>query len=144
MIVDSVTRFGEILPLWQKNKRIWHFEGYLVYDKILTLLWEILHAIGQIFIHVNGLKLQILSYHLVTLVVDQLCCSRYSWLAYKCILVKLRTKATHFSYLEEQEWEKNKKQCQHMVIGMQITMHMFLTYYLHPLQYVKTCILFRT
>ena len=47
-----MTKFGEILPLWQNLKNPWTV--YLVYGKILSLLWQFLYAVGQIFIAVNG------------------------------------------------------------------------------------------
>ena len=49
----SVTRFGEISPLWTTffghSPRI-----YFVFGKILNLLWQKFYVIGQIFIVVNG------------------------------------------------------------------------------------------
>ena len=51
----SVTRLGEILPLWIFFS-LWQLLvfGYLVFGKILNLLWQIFRAFGQIFMAVNG------------------------------------------------------------------------------------------
>ena len=54
----SVTRFGEILQLWQYFKAF----GFclminLALGKNFNLLWRIVYAIGQIFIVVNDQKL---------------------------------------------------------------------------------------
>ena len=52
---DSLTRFGEVWPLCQNILRLWQFcMVFLVFGKILNLLWKKFHAIGQIFIVVNG------------------------------------------------------------------------------------------
>ena len=41
---DSVTRFSEILPLWQ------FFSSFFLFYKMLNLLWKICDIIGLIFI----------------------------------------------------------------------------------------------
>ena len=62
---SSVTRFGEISPLWQQKFKslailtslfsLWQFlQVSLVFGKILNLLWQSLKAIGQFFIVVNS------------------------------------------------------------------------------------------
>ena len=52
---DSVTRFGEISPLWPNVKTLWPFESVdLVFGKILSLFRQICYAFGQIFIVVNS------------------------------------------------------------------------------------------
>ena len=54
---SSVTRFGEISPLWQNINIFWQFlRVYLVFGILLNLLGQILNAIGQNFIDVNGQK----------------------------------------------------------------------------------------
>ena len=63
------TRFGEISPLQDNVKNFGHFEwAYLVFVKILSLLWQILNSIEQIIIVENGKILNKHSNHLVTLV----------------------------------------------------------------------------
>ena len=45
----GVTRFGYILSLWKKFKSLWqNFEG--LFSIWQNLLWQILYAIGHIFI----------------------------------------------------------------------------------------------
>ena len=52
---DSVTRFGEILPLWHNFKILGKFLWVcLVFDKILLLHCQKCYGIGQIFIAVDG------------------------------------------------------------------------------------------
>ena len=59
----SVTRLGEISPLWQKNESPWQmFEGLFLIWQMLSLLWQICYIIGLIFIAVVG---QILKYNLI-------------------------------------------------------------------------------
>ena len=54
---DSLTRFGEVWPLCQNILRLWQFcMVFLVFGKILNLLWKKFHAIGQIFIVVNNVQ----------------------------------------------------------------------------------------
>ena len=54
-----VTRFGEILPLGHNINILGNFlRVYLVFGILLKLIWQILNAIGQIFIDVNGQKLK--------------------------------------------------------------------------------------
>ena len=43
----SVTRFGQILPLWRKFQGIWPFLGFILSGKMLNPLWPILYAIEQ-------------------------------------------------------------------------------------------------
>ena len=71
-VASSVTRFCDILPLWQNFKALGNFDQiYLVFGKTLNLLWQINFAIGQIFIVVNGRILSKLSSDLVTLVASE-------------------------------------------------------------------------
>ena len=51
MIGSSVTRFGEILPLWQKFTIL---TVYFLFGKMLCLLWQICDIIVLIFIAANG------------------------------------------------------------------------------------------
>ena len=54
--MSSVTRFGEISPLWHDYKIIGQFfKVYLVFGKMLILLWQKCYAIGQVFIVVDSL-----------------------------------------------------------------------------------------
>ena len=54
-LADSVTRFGEISPIWQNLTRYQQvFIAYLLFDILLNLLLQILNVIGQIFTDVNG------------------------------------------------------------------------------------------
>ena len=58
----SVTRYGEISPLWQK------FNQFLaIFSEILNLFWQSFNAIRHIFINVNGQILEKLTNHLVSL-----------------------------------------------------------------------------
>ena len=51
---DSVTRFGEIPLLWQKNKSLLQLlMVYFVFGITYTILWQIFKAIGQIFIDIE-------------------------------------------------------------------------------------------
>ena len=51
----SVTRFGEILPLWQNFKSLWlFFEGLFCIWQTLEPNWANVFEIGQILIVVNG------------------------------------------------------------------------------------------
>ena len=52
----SVTRFGKILPLWQKKiKSLWQISRvYLVFGNILKLLCQKMYPIEHIFLAVNG------------------------------------------------------------------------------------------
>ena len=46
---------GHFKPFWQNFKVFGKtLVVYLIFDKMLNLLWQILYPIGQIFIHVNG------------------------------------------------------------------------------------------
>ena len=55
---NSVTRFGEILLLWQIFQSLWQiFNVNLVFSKIVKLLWQILYEIGQIFIVIPRLPI---------------------------------------------------------------------------------------
>ena len=58
VVPNSVTRFGEILQLWQNCKSVWAIFGmaYLVFGKLLHQLWHF-YAKLQIFIVVNGQRL---------------------------------------------------------------------------------------
>ena len=50
-----MTRFGKILPLYQHLKLNGNFTRHLsVFGKKLNPLWQVFHAIGQIFIVENG------------------------------------------------------------------------------------------
>ena len=50
----SVTRFDEILPLWQNVERLLQFyRVYFVFGKMLCLIWSISNTIGQIYFAVN-------------------------------------------------------------------------------------------
>ena len=54
-----VTRFGKILPLWQKFKSLWQFlTAYFLFGKVLNLLWQICEIVGLIFIFANGQMLK--------------------------------------------------------------------------------------
>ena len=57
-VKNSVTRFGEISPLWQYFQSLWaiFWMVYLVFGKLLYLLWHF-YATGQIGIAVNGQRL---------------------------------------------------------------------------------------
>ena len=50
-----MTRFGEILQLWQNFKSLWAIFGLfiLLFGKLLYQLWHF-YAAGHIFIAVNG------------------------------------------------------------------------------------------
>ena len=51
----SVTRFGKILPLWHNLKVLGKFlRVYLVFAKMLILLWQKCYAIGQVLIVVDS------------------------------------------------------------------------------------------
>ena len=53
--VGSVTRFGEISPLWRNLKSLrQNFSVYLEFGIILVLLWQECLAIRQVFIVVDG------------------------------------------------------------------------------------------
>ena len=66
--VGRLTKFGEILPLWHNVKNFGHFEwAYLVFVKILSLLWQILNSIERIIIVENGKILNKQLCHLVML-----------------------------------------------------------------------------
>ena len=56
----SVTRFGEILPLWKIFKSLWEIFGmvYFEFGKQLYLLCVTFYATKQIFIVVNGQRLK--------------------------------------------------------------------------------------
>ena len=56
--LSSVTRFGEILPLWQNLKSFWaiFWMAYLVFGKRLYQLRHF-YATGQVVIVVNGQRL---------------------------------------------------------------------------------------
>ena len=52
---SSVTRFGEISPLWQNCTSLWQFfEGFLIFGKIVNLLCQHFYSIGQKLIVVKG------------------------------------------------------------------------------------------
>ena len=51
-----VTRFGEFSPLGKIFEVLGAY--YLLFGKILNLLWQILHTFGPNFIDVNGQKLK--------------------------------------------------------------------------------------
>ena len=52
LLISSVTRYGEISPLWQNFERLWRIKSvYLVFGKSFRL---ISNAIGQIFFASNG------------------------------------------------------------------------------------------
>ena len=51
----SVTRFGDILPLWQNCTSLSNFlTVYFLFGKMLSLLCQTCHTIGLIFIVANG------------------------------------------------------------------------------------------
>ena len=52
---DSVTRFGEILPLWQKFTSLWQFfDSLFLFWQMLSLLWQICDINGLICIVANS------------------------------------------------------------------------------------------
>ena len=55
----SVTRFGEISPLWQNYKSLWaiFWMAYLVFGKPLYQLWHF-YAMGQIAIFFKWPKIE--------------------------------------------------------------------------------------
>ena len=54
LLRTSVTSFGEISALWQKNKNLFKlFRVHLAFGKILIRLWQIFYALGQVFIVVG-------------------------------------------------------------------------------------------
>ena len=54
-----MTRFGEILPIWQKNYFVWQsFESLFIIWLNLTLFWPILNVIVPTFIVVSDQKLK--------------------------------------------------------------------------------------
>ena len=56
---NSLTRFGEILQLWQNLQNLGQFWGDLFTNwKKNYLLWQILYAIGHISVHANGQMLK--------------------------------------------------------------------------------------
>ena len=60
-VETSVTRFGEISPFWKIFKVLGNFlRVYFLFGKILDRLMQILYAIGQVFIDVNGQMLEIM------------------------------------------------------------------------------------
>ena len=66
----SVTRFGDILPLWYNFKSLGQFwSGLFSVCQNSNLFWQFNYAIGQFFIVVNGRILIKLWSHLVTLIV---------------------------------------------------------------------------
>ena len=47
LTLTSVTRFGEILPLWQKFKSLWQILMiYFLFGKTLNLLWQLVTLVG--------------------------------------------------------------------------------------------------
>ena len=52
----SVTRFGEISPLWQNFTILWQISDSLfcIWQSLLSLLWKIWYIIGLILIVANG------------------------------------------------------------------------------------------
>ena len=53
--LSSVTRFGEISPLGQTLKSLKQYiRVYLVFGRILNLIWQKFHAIGLNFVFLNG------------------------------------------------------------------------------------------
>ena len=70
LLVFSVTRFGEIPPLWPIIKNLWqHISGLFSYGQSFNSLWHNLYAIGHVFIAENGQILNTQFGHLVTLLV---------------------------------------------------------------------------
>ena len=54
-----MTRFGKVSTLWQTPQSLGKFiEGLFTSWQKLDLLWQILYAIGQIFVDVNGQMLE--------------------------------------------------------------------------------------
>ena len=52
---SSVTRLGEISPLWKKFTSLWQILiVYFLFGKMLSLLWQICDIIGVIFIVASG------------------------------------------------------------------------------------------
>ena len=67
----SVTRFGEILPLWENFNSLWlYFRGMSRKRQKIVPTLANCYAVGQSFIVVNGQMLKNQSSHLVTLVVS--------------------------------------------------------------------------
>ena len=79
-LTASVTRFGEISPLWQNFTTLAKFHHFgkiiivlgnfqMLYldSKMLNLLWKYKFAVGHVFIIVNGQILNKLPSHLVAL-----------------------------------------------------------------------------
>ena len=89
-VTVSVTRFGEIPPLWQifKNLIINIISVYLVLGKVFNSLWHNLYAVGQILIAENGQKLRIQFGHLVTLIMFDLDLMERSYLSLESISMK--------------------------------------------------------
>ena len=51
----SVTKFGEISPLWQNSASLWAiFKGLNSIGQFLNLFWQITFAFGQVSIGING------------------------------------------------------------------------------------------
>ena len=51
----NVTRFCEISPLWQHLQSLRRFKkAYLVFGKIMSLLWQLFYALRQIYIVANS------------------------------------------------------------------------------------------
>ena len=68
-VETSVTRFGKTLPLWQNLPVFGKFStAYLVFGKMLSLLWQIWSIIWLIFIFCKWKNIDKYSNHLVTLV----------------------------------------------------------------------------
>ena len=51
---NSVTRLGKISQTWQVFRFYGNFDGLCIIWQSLNQLWQIVYAIGQIFIAVNG------------------------------------------------------------------------------------------
>ena len=76
-----MTRFGEITPFWQNLQSLGQFcKGLFYYFTILDRLWQILYAIGQVFIDVNGQMLKknlaIWSHYIVPIALNMQFCAQ--------------------------------------------------------------------
>ena len=64
-----MTRFGEISPKWQYFKSLGNcLRVFLIFGKMLNLLWKFWYAFGHIFIVTNGQIWKNYYSHLVTLI----------------------------------------------------------------------------
>ena len=69
---NSVTRFGDISPLWQNFKSLWQlWSGLFSVRQNFELIWQFNNAIGKIVSVANVLILNKLSRDLVTLAANE-------------------------------------------------------------------------